>query len=100
MTKLLGKSNEDSEYSAALVESNGKVYCAIPVDHDASHELDGFLKKRTTYKFEQDAKIIQFKPWDRQAKQIDRYALVLMPTLFFIISVVYWTCYLCQGQVS
>jgi hypothetical protein len=93
----LGKTNEDSEYSAALVESNGKIYCAIPMDHDASHQMEDFFKKKTSYRFEQDAKIIQFKPWDRQAKQIDRYALVVMPMLFLVISVIYWTSYLCQG---
>ena len=92
-----GKSNEDSEYSAALVESNGKVYCAIPIDHDNSHQTDNIVKKKTNCNIEQDAKIVQFKPWDKQAKQIDRYALVIMPLLFMVISIIYWTTYLCQG---
>ena len=96
---IKGKSNEDSEYSAALVESNGKVYCAIPLDHDNSHPTDEVIKKKkkSSYNIEQDAKIIQFKPWDKVAKRIDSYALIIMPFLFIVISIIYWTTYLCQG---
>ena len=83
-----------------MVESNGKVYCAIPLDHDNSRpndEISNDLKKKSNYNLEQDAKIVQYKPWDKEAKQIDKFALVAMPILFMVASIIYWTTYLCKG---
>ena len=95
----LGKTNDEAEYNAALVESNGRIYCAIPVDHDATHPIEDILKPRPNYHIEQDATIIQYKPWDKQAKCIDKVALILMPSLFLIVSTMYWSTYLYMGYV-
>ena len=59
--------------------------------------MDDILKKRPNHNVQQDAKIIQFKPWDKEAKIIDRYAMVLMPILFLIVAVIYWSSYLYMG---
>ena len=80
-----------------MVTSNGRIYCAIPIDQDSSHPMDDILKKRPNHNVQQDAKIIQFKPWDKEAKIIDRYAMVLMPILFLIVAVIYWSSYLYMG---
>ena len=44
ITYTSGKTNDEPEYNAALVESNGRIYCAIPVDHDATHPIENILK--------------------------------------------------------
>ena len=95
----LGKTNDEAEYNAALVESNGRIYCAIPVDHDATHPIEDMLKTRPHCPIQQDATIVQYKPWDKQAKCIDRIALILMPSLFSIVSAIYWSTYLYIGYV-
>ena len=96
---ILGKTNDEPEYNAALVESNGRIYCAIPVDHDATHPIENILKKKPNLPVQKDAKIVQYKPWDRQAKCIDRIALILMPLLFLMVSAIYWSTYLYVGYV-
>ena len=93
----LGKTNDEPEYNAALVESNGRIYCAIPVDHDATHPIENILKKKPNLPVQKDAKIVQYKPWDKQAKSIDRIALILMPLLFLMVSAIYWSTYLYIG---
>ena len=95
----LGKTNDEAEYNAALVESNGRIYCAIPVDHDATHPIEDILKTRPNRLIEQDATIIQYKPWDKQAKCIDKVALILMPSLFAMVATIYWSTYLYMGYV-
>ena len=95
----LGKTNDEAEYNAALVESNGMIYCAIPVDHDATHPIEDILKTRPNCHVEQEATIIQYKPWDRQAKCIDKVALILMPSLFAMVATIYWSTYLYMGYV-
>ena len=95
----LGKTNDEAEYNAALVESNGRIYCAIPVDHDATHPIEDMLKTRPHCPIQQDATIVQYKPWDKQAKCIDRIALILMPSLFSIVAAIYWSTYLYIGYV-
>ena len=95
----LGKTNDEPEYNAALVESNGRIYCAIPVDHDATHPIENILKKKPNLPVQKDAKIVQYKPWDKQAKSIDRIALILMPLLFLMVSAIYWSTYLYIGYV-
>ena len=95
----LGKTNDEAEYNAALVESNGRIYCAIPVDHDATHPIEDILKTRPNCLVEQDATIIQYKPWDKQAKCIDKVALILMPSLFLMVATIYWSTYLHMGYV-
>ena len=94
-----GKTNDEAEYNAALVESNGRIYCAIPVDHDATHPIEDMLKTRPHCPIQQDATIVQYKPWDKQAKCIDRIALILMPSLFSIVAAIYWSTYLYIGYV-
>ena len=96
----LGKTNDEAEYNAALVQSNGRIYCAIPVDHDATHPIEDMLKTRPHCPIQQDATIVQYKPWDKQAKCIDRIALILMPSLFSIVAAIYWSTYLYIGYVS
>ena len=95
----LGKTNDEAEYNAALVESNGRIYCAIPVDHDATHPVEDILKTRPNCLVEQEATIIQYKPWDKQAKFIDKVALILMPSLFLMVATIYWSTYLHMGYV-
>ena len=95
----LGKTNDEPEYNAALVESNGRIYCAIPVDHDATHPIENILKKKPNLPVQKDAKIVQYKPWDKQAKCIDKIALILMPLLFLMVSAIYWSTYLYIGYV-
>ena len=99
ITYTLGKTNDEPEYNAALVESNGRIYCAIPVDHDATHPIENILKKKPNLPVQKDAKIVQYKPWDKQAKCIDRIALILMPLLFLMVSAIYWSTYLYIGYV-
>ena len=99
ITYTLGKTNDEPEYNAALVESNGRIYCAIPVDHDATHPIENILKKKPNLPVQKDAKIVQYKPWDKQAKSIDRIALILMPLLFLMVSAIYWSTYLYIGYV-
>ena len=99
ITYTSGKTNDEPEYNAALVESNGRIYCAIPVDHDATHPIENILKKKPNLPVQKDAKIVQYKPWDKQAKSIDRIALILMPLLFLMVSAIYWSTYLYIGYV-
>ena len=91
------ESNDFFFYSLALVKSSAKVLPLMPVDNDASDPVDGITKNPHHYDIEHEAKLVQFKPWDKQAKQIDRCALVLMPLLFLLVSVLYFASYLSSG---
>ena len=92
-----GKSIEEAEYSAALVESSGEGLPANPIDNDASDPVNGIVKKRRNYDKEDEAKITSRTSWDKQAKNFDRCALVLMPLLFLLVSTTYCTSYLWSG---
>ena len=69
------------------------------MDHDATHPIENILKKKPNLPVQKDAKIVQYKPWDKQAKCIDRIALILMPLLFLMVSAIYWSTYLYIGYV-
>ena len=90
-----GKISKKSKERAASVESN----CAITGSNDILHpsEDDSDVKGNTLNNIKQGDKTVQVKSWDRQAKKIDRYALVLMPLLFSMIATIYWSTYLCMG---
>ena len=88
------------------------MYCEIPIENetlnsthsitlnDTLNSINNATKKDQSYDLEHDAKTVQYKPWEKQAKQIDKYALILTPLLFLIVSIIYWTSYLSNGYVQ
>ena len=94
---------QQSKYGnlSELVDSNGKTYCAVTKDHAQS--IDDNIERSKLNKYTEtkvnDVKVIQIKSWEKQAKTIDRNALVIMPLLFILISVVYWTSFITMGYV-
>ena len=84
-------------YSTTFVESNGKLYLARWFDHNTSHQIDEVVKKYEHCGVKKGTKINLLNSFDEKAKKIDKYAILLMPIVFTLISIVYWTTYLRQG---
>ena len=82
-------------YSASLVESsNRKLYCARRIDNNITHQPEDVAKKMYNDDIKQKAKSMHFNSFDEKAKKIDKYALVMMPMLFMVTSILYWSTHL------
>ena len=85
-------------YSASLVESsNRKLYRARYIGNNIPHQTEDVGKKKYIDDIKERAKIMHFNSFDEKAKKIDKYALVMMPMLFMVTSILYWSTYLCKG---
>ena len=85
-------------YSASLVESsNRQLYCARHKENYITHQFEDMAKKKYNDDIKQRAKIIHLNSFDEQAKKIDKYALVMMPMLFMVTSILYWSTHLRKG---
>ena len=93
------KGNLDGDFicSALLVESNEKFHCPRHIDNNIAHQTDDMIKMMYDEHMKQKAKIIRFNSFDEKAKKIDKYALVIMPILFMVTSILYWTTHLRKG---
>ena len=84
--------------SIELIEQNGKVYSATTNELDSTFDqVAKILKKVEGERNKEVSHLVKFQSWDKQAKRIDRFALLLMPMLFSVVTVVYWTTFLCLG---
>ena len=83
--------------SALLVESNEHFYCPEHIGNKITHQTDNMLEKECNDDVKQRANRVKIKTFDEKAKQIDKYALVIMPILFIITSAFYWTAHLRKG---
>ena len=95
--KIDGNLDEDFIGSALLVESNEKFYCPRHIDNKTANQTDNMIKMMYDDHMKQRAKIIRFNSFDEKAKKIDRCALVIMPILFMVTSILYWTTHLRKG---
>ena len=82
-----------------MVDSNGKTYCAVTKDHSQTinDAIDATKSPKVTETKLKDVKVIQIKSWEKQAKTIDQYAIIIMPLLFTLISVIYWLSFVTLG---
>ena len=89
--------DEEFMYSASLVESNRRLYCARHIDNNITDHTEDMTKKKYIDDIKQRTKIIHFNSFDEKAKKIDKYALVMMPVLFMVTSILYWSTHLRKG---
>ena len=82
-----------------MVDSNGKTYCAVTNDHSQTinDAIDATKSTKVTETKLKDVKVIQIKSWEKQAKTIDQYAIIVMPLLFTLISIIYWLIFVTLG---
>ena len=75
-----------------MVDSNGKTYCSVTKDHSQTiNDAINASKSNNVDEIKlQDVKVIQIKSWEKQAKTIDKFAIIIMPFLFTLISIIYW----------
>ena len=85
-------------YSASLVESaNRKLYYTRHIENNITHQTEDMTKKKYHDDITQRAKIMHLNSFDEQAKKMDKYALVMMPMLFMVTSILYWSTHLRKG---
>ena len=82
-----------------MVDSNGRTHCGVTKDHlqTINYAIDETKSNKLTEIKVDDVKIIQSKSWEKQAKTIDQYAIIIMPLLFTLISVIYWLSFVSLG---
>ena len=82
-----------------MVGSNGKANCSISKDHVQiiNDAIDATKSNKLIKTKLKDVKIIQIKSWEKQAKTIDKYAIIVMPLLFTLISIIYWLIFVTLG---
>ena len=85
--------------STLLVDSNKKLYCPIHLDNKITHHTDNMIRKEYNGGIKEPAKTIKVITFDEKAKTIDKYALIMMPILFIVTSIFYWTTHLRKGYV-
>ena len=78
-----------------MVDSNGKTNCAAK-DH-LQTIYDATRSNKLIETKLKDVKVIQIKSWEKQAKTIDKYAIIIMPLLFTLISIIYWLSFASLG---
>ena len=95
----IGKQKVKYGNLSEMVDSNGKTYCAVTKDHSQTinDAMDATKSNKVTETRLKDVKVIQIKSWEKQAKTIDQYAIIIMPLLFTLISVIYWLSYITLG---
>lgn len=82
-----------------MVDSNGKVYCAITKEQAQSMDetIEITKCKNVNETKLKDVNVIQIQSWDKQAKTVDRHAIIIMPLIFATISIIYWTSFVSMG---
>ena len=82
-----------------MVDLNRKTYNGVAKDHSQSinDAIDATKSSKLTETKLQDVKINQIKSWEKQAKTIDQYAIIIMPLLFTLISIIYWLSFVTLG---
>ena len=95
----IGKQKVKYGNLSEMVDSNGKTYCAVTKDHSQTinDAIDATKSPKVTETKLKDVKVIQIKSWEKQAKTIDQYAIIIMPLLFTLISVIYWLSFVTLG---
>ena len=82
-----------------MVDSNGKVYCAVT--KEAAQSIDDTIETTSSNNVNEtipkDVNVIQIQSWDKQAKTIDRHAIIIMPLIFAVIVIIYWTSFVFIG---
>ena len=82
-----------------MVDSNGKVYCAVT--KEGAQSIDDTIETTSSNNVNEtilkDVNVIQIQSWDKQAKTIDRHAIIIMPLIFAVIVIIYWTSFVFIG---
>ena len=82
-----------------MVDSKGRKYCGATKNHfqTINNAIDETKSNKLTEINVDDVKISKIKSWEKQAKTIDHYAIIIMPLLFTLISIIYWLSFVTIG---